>query len=376
MPKPKYIISEFEKDLLIHELSLKTGIIIKTKRDCKQLSLLISEKDRFLSESTIYRLFIHNNQNYTPYMHTLDVLSEYCDYADWADFIQKNEPRRSLIHLVGKNHSENQVKSFLTCSIIQNDYKILKNYLLQFNYEVSDKDCHIVGNDAFKALLEHPKSCKKFYNELCGVPIIRRSFFELLADPDFELNDYHIGLELYLKQTLNSSSEKEIQDKIFAMSLLSRNAFMNGKKRDFLKNIQGLKKLKDEVILEGDHIATFPKARCLMYMILYFNGFKSENDQLNYENWLLDLLSNEKSSFTYEDSKIWSHTILDIYPYLIQKDQFKTIVGAICKDFEKLYPKIIWKNERDLHFDKVFQYTNPNASAHWKKIWKSHNASA
>ena len=90
MPKPKYIVSPIELDLLLQEIYLKTGIIIQTKRDCKKISELISDSDNFISESTVYRLFVLKNKSYTPYMHTLDVLSVFCGHKNWADWNKKN----------------------------------------------------------------------------------------------------------------------------------------------------------------------------------------------------------------------------------------------------------------------------------------------
>ena len=368
MPKPKYLVSDFEKDLLIHELSIKTGIIIKTKKDCRYVAKLVSEKDRFISESTIYRIFVLNDEGYTPYMHTLNVLSEFCNYSGWADFVQKNDSPRSIVHLVGNVPPKNEIKSFLTCSVIANDYKILKSYLIQLPYATPDKHCHIIGNDLFKALAEHPGSCKKLYKELSGVPVIRKSFFELLADPDFELCDYDIGLKYYLKNTSKSSNFKATQDKIFALSLLSRNSFIKNES-DFVQNINALKNLKDILIRELDYFDTFPKARCFNYMILYFKGMGCEKDQINYENWLIDFLSDEKNKFNYTDSKIWIHTILDMSPYIIQWPKFENLIHSITGVFIELYPDNIWKSTNQLNLKKLQRYTNPNASAHWKKIW-------
>ena len=91
MPKPRYKVSNFEKDLLLHNIYMKTGFIIQTKSDCSKIARIVSEKNDFISESTIYRLFLLKNKSYTPYMHTLNVLSKFCEYENWPDLIKKNQ---------------------------------------------------------------------------------------------------------------------------------------------------------------------------------------------------------------------------------------------------------------------------------------------
>lgn len=370
MPKPKYIVSDFEKDLLIHELFLKTGITIKTKRDCRRIAELISQNESYISESTLYRIFVYVTDKYTPYMHTLNILSEFCNYSGWDDFILKNESPKTLIGRIGGHGVKNNVKSFSTCSIMNNEYKILKNYFLQFSDETSIKHCHIIGNDIFKALLEHSESCKNFYAELSDVPIIRKSFFELLADPDFELWHYEYGLQQYLKNTREDGSVKEIQDKMFALALLSRNCFINGDRLCFVKNIKLLKKMETEVRKELKHIATFPKARFLTYLILYYKELKSSNDQMDYENWLITYLYSQRDTLNFQDSKIWIHTIIDMYLNVLQRERFYKLIEAFLEDFKELYPTKIWNKQGGLDFLILSKCTNQNASAHWKEIWR------
>ena len=370
MPKPSYIVSNFEKDILLQNIYLNTGIIIQTKRDCAKISRIISNKNDLISESTIYRLFILKNNSYTPYMHTLNLLSKFCKYENWADLIKKNQSIRNTLYPYNLEKL-NGFDGILSCSIKSNDFKVLRNYLMQFPYQTSETKCHIVGNEAFKSLLEYPKSCLSFYKSFCDVPIMRKSFFELLADPDFELPHYDIALQQYLKTTVNDASSNQIQDNIFAMSLLIRHYYLSDNKSAFEKYIKLLYKYENEIIREHERIYTFPKARFFVYKVLYYKAFKSENDQRNYEKWLLDYLLEEKYKFRIEDANIWIHTILDMKPFLVESTEFENTVRSIISLFTNMYPDNFTNETEYLDTSKILDFTNPNSSAHWKKIWKN-----
>lgn len=90
MPKPLYDINNFSLTELKKQVSLKVGFPIWTKPDCEKMSSLIeAETKNYISESTLYRIFLQNNAN-KPYLHTLDTLSKFCGYKDWSDFLNKN----------------------------------------------------------------------------------------------------------------------------------------------------------------------------------------------------------------------------------------------------------------------------------------------
>jgi len=71
MPKPKYILSDYLKKGLYRQITDTVNFPIYTKADCRRISELIHTKTAPVSESTLYRLFLSNNQNNVPYVHTL-----------------------------------------------------------------------------------------------------------------------------------------------------------------------------------------------------------------------------------------------------------------------------------------------------------------
>jgi hypothetical protein len=84
MPKPQYILSAYHKHKLYWKIVDTVSFPIINSADCKKISDLIRIKNLPpVSVSTLYRLFLSENTNYTPYLHTLDVLAIFCGYANW-----------------------------------------------------------------------------------------------------------------------------------------------------------------------------------------------------------------------------------------------------------------------------------------------------
>ena len=367
MPKPKYIISDFEKELIRHEIFQKKGIKIQTKAHCKFIENEIQQIGGILSESTIYRIFILKNNLYTPYMHSLNVLAEYCGYADWYDFMQQSHNHRKLIHPHLPLEEANRIESMISLSITNREYAVMKKYFLQFEYHTSDEYCHQVGNEIFKTLMTNPKSCLSFYQYFSDVPIIRKSFFELLADPDFELCMYENAILTYLKYTTISSNISYINDYVFANSLLFRYYYLHNKSALFEETGRAIYESTKNIMECLDDIHTFPKARFLVYKVLWLSTMKSKNHQIKYEKWLIHYISEQKESWTYQDSKIWIHTILDILTYIIDKKPFIKHVKLILTDHKHLYPLQKINTEKDVK--KLLSLSNPNASSYWKEFW-------
>ncbi|MDC0302439.1 hypothetical protein OAL39_01910, partial [bacterium] len=269
------------------------------------VSELIEINGDLISESTLYRMFIQKTTSYTPYMHTLNVLSMYCGFERWQDLIQNNEHHKSAISTIATEIPELSFDSFVQVSIALKQYKVLKNYFLQFPLDTSDSVCHIVGNDVFKSLLLNQDSCISFFKEFSNVPIIRKSFFELLADPEFDLKHYDFGLNSYLINTNTQSSINAMQDGIFARSLLTRYFFFQKQKLPFEEVSRELYSNEGSIHRNQKEIAPFPLARYLIYKILYLKALKSKQEQLNYEYWLLDFLQEKQKTMSYPESKIW-----------------------------------------------------------------------
>jgi len=71
-------------------VELKYGKKITYQKDCTYLSYNILEATGLLiSPSTLRRLFGFLTTNSNPSRASLDILSQYCGFTDWSDFITK-----------------------------------------------------------------------------------------------------------------------------------------------------------------------------------------------------------------------------------------------------------------------------------------------
>ena len=119
-----------------------------------------------------------------------------------------------------------------------NQYNIQTNLIALNFYHKSWKPLHHLFenlssdpqyNESFRFMFEFghmfysifqwsPNSESEFYKHFIKYPIIRKSFFELNADPDFVLPQYIQGLNNYIK-TIDKQSANHINDLIFALCL-------------------------------------------------------------------------------------------------------------------------------------------------------------
>jgi hypothetical protein len=86
MPKPKFRISQAVLNALKMKLEDALSYRILSKPDCKQAALVISEKTgKKISESTVYRLFLWENNINSPYVQTLEILADFIGYPSWVE---------------------------------------------------------------------------------------------------------------------------------------------------------------------------------------------------------------------------------------------------------------------------------------------------
>ena len=178
---------------------------------------------------------------------------------------------------------------------------------------------------------------------------------------------YENGVLTYLKNTTNSSEIGHINDFTFANSLLFRYYFLNNKSALFAEIGKSLYESKKNIMECIDDIHSFPKARFLLYKILWLRSMKSKNHQIKYEKWLIHYIGKHKEYWTYQDSKIWIHTILDILTYIQDKTSFMKELKLILVDHKHMYPLQKIKTQKDIK--KLLSLSNPNASNYWKDFW-------
>ena len=357
MPKPSIQINEDIIRLLSFEISLKIGFRIRSKTDCKSLSEFIKKKGLGpVSVSTLYRLLVWENNTHTPYLHTLDILAQVCGRANWAEFELFDDTRREFIQNLGNMAFTNK-PSLLHFVIRNGNFEALADYLKQVEGTLKEDEKFLLGLEVYNALAKI-KDNKAFFDVFARNKEIRIGFFEFLADPDFNLNDYDYGLEKYIEASDPPSSTKGLQDRMFAHSLLLRWFYMNGN-HDHAK-YHG-RELYEELIptdTDWEQLHIFPKARYQCYKLYYFQLTREKEKFDNHVKALLKLFSLKKMSN--DEKRMLFHTIIDTFSYLPFEYQ-SYMRQRIFKDFKELF-MYLPQHFQELSFKELAPYFSKNAT--------------
>jgi hypothetical protein len=287
-------------------------------------------------------LFLLEGNKNTPYQHTLDILAQFIGQKDWFSFEKYFTEITDFQNLYGVFPDQQQYKSLLSFNIHHGSLKPLYHFLEQFPTDISIDKKLILGRDIYKSLKTNPNNNVEFYKEFHALPIIREGFFELLADPDFSIPDYEMGLSFYLNNIKPHHSIKALQDYIFANSLLLRYYFIKGKKANVLELGKAL--YLDLSLSEKDlgAVYVFPKMRYFCYRLFYDEATVGFNQ--NYFDWLLDFIFRELENANLIETRIIIHTVCDtlqIYPKL-QEEIFNQLVLKCPHIFTK-FPNYIFQ---------------------------------
>lgn len=265
----------YKKELLIC-LNLKVRFKIKTKHDCGVLAHLIAQDERInemVSESTIYRMFVHQGPyNTRPYQNTLDIMARFCDYENWDDFCESLD-LRSIRRQWNGRYAENPegntlLKSCLKFHAFDPVYDYLKD--LEPEEDLEAKLHFDLGEDLYKALNAVPEATRGFYAHFSSLPIVRVAFFESLADPEFRVPNYEYGLKCYLRHIDDLATHKGKQDYVFGNSLLFRHYFKNNRREEWInlgERLFGEMAINESLVPHQIHI--FPFSRQLAYRLLF-----------------------------------------------------------------------------------------------------------
>ncbi len=312
MPKPTYKISVFLLNSLKWELEKKINYRINSKLDCRKISSLILEKTgKTVSESTLYRIFLWEGNQNTPYLHTLEIISEFLEFKNWFSLEKHFNELAQFQMLYGVLPDQQQHKSLLSINLQQGILKPLYSFLEQFPSDLTFEKKALIGEEIFKSVLNAKNDNLEFYKQFHTLPIVREGFFEIFADPDFHVKNYEIGLNYYLHQIAPHQSLRALQDFLFANSLLLRYNFLKGIKEKVLKIGRHLYHDLNLNEKELRELYIFPKIRYYAYRLMYeymLNGFN-----YNYWEWLFEFaLKEAKNTKNIDERRIVIHTILDV----------------------------------------------------------------
>ena len=362
MPKPKHLLNFYCKSELQNKIQDKIGFRIVNKIDCKKLSELIrNENLPVISESTLYRIFIVENHKSTPYLHTLNILSQFINYADWEDL---SKVLNNHIHFQMKygqfNHNDKLTKSLITCCIESNNLSPFLKFCKQLPLYLSDEEVHLIGEEIYLALLNNPNPDQNiyFFKSASHLPIIRKAFFEFMADPKFKIPHYSYGIECYID---NIQDKRNIQDFIFAKALLLINNVYKDDKESALMTAEELYIKNTYSEDELNSIYIYPCIRFLAYHIFYLEMIgKSIASYLEY---LFNYIKNRFHLWGHLEKRIVFHTLCETL-FLCQTNteiQEKEL-KELFKDLYLYYPD--YYNE--LSLQKLLIYINANSFATYK----------
>lgn len=205
------------------------GFSIVAKKDCRALAELIRERTgETLSEATLYRLFLSNENGHKFYLSTYNILSVFVGFANWESFCHQLAKNEDSVGSAGVATMIDSKLNLLDHVFAHNGWHIAKDYFDHLNLNRQDEVYHLVGWTIYNALKNHPEKEREFYNHFAGHAIVRAAFFELACDPDFHLPNYAFGLERYIAEISNMPKEVRLRDTVFAQSLLVRHAFLDG----------------------------------------------------------------------------------------------------------------------------------------------------
>jgi len=364
MPKPKYILSTFYKSKLYWKLVETVCFPILTKSDCKKISDLIAFKNLpRVSESTLYRLLLLKNNDQTPYLHTLDILALFCGFANWQKLEHHFNEVSKFEYSYGKfSNRNNETNSLLKICIHRNDLKSLYEFSEQFDTSLNFEKKLILGAEFYYSLKSNKNKNKNFYKNFSQLPIVRESFYELFADPNFEINDYELGLSYYLSGTKPYKSIQSLQDFIFGNSLLFRYYYLSDKKTE--ANKIGKKIYEENSFSESDlnKLYIFPRIRYLAYKLFYYYLNNQILKAKKHEEWLIDYAEKTIDKLELVEKRILFYTIADVFcnnnfTIVERHEELKT---TFKKLFE-LLPDYLIK----LPLKSIIPYLDQNASVRW-----------
>jgi hypothetical protein len=360
MPKPKYLLSEYNKKEIFKKICIQVGFPIFTKLDCKKVSELITDSGfSGISESTIYRLFLWKGNTNRPYLHTLNTLAEFCGYSSWNDFELQQQEIDSFVLGYGKfQNSRVEVKSLISICIHENELKPLYAYTEQFetidDFEIKSK----FAKEIFNSTLTNSNN-EQFFKTFHHFPIIREFYFELLADPSFSIPNYESGIELYLKNIKPENSLKDLQDFIFGNCLLFRHYFLSKK----LAKAKKLGKILFENLALTDQqiseIHVFPVARYLSCKLMYLDMKNNLVETFDFIEELHDFLGKRMTEISLHEQRILFYNIGEAYIFngLITQQDHNQLKKLFAHLFDQLPSQLI--NQK---LEKIVPYFNKNGS--------------
>ncbi len=305
MPKPKHPIDAYCMQRLKDEVQIFVGIRVSNRPSCNRLrEELFSNYGFNISLSTLARFFLETNADNHFYLDTLD---KFCNLVrvgcDWNSYCQQVIEQRDKSLSLGLNNESDIRCSLLYINFENSGWKSLHSFFDRIESFVDNANFHYLsfnlGVSLHKILAYNPLYERSLYKHFISYPSIRRSYFELLADPEFKLPDYKNGLSSYGK-TIDYSSPNASNDLCFYLAMICLKEEKNGSISTFRETAaQLIHNFSLRNIIELN-IHPFNIGRFLAVKLIYTHLFKLEDFDQHFNDILHFVKSNINSWNAYQ----------------------------------------------------------------------------
>lgn len=364
MPKPSYNISPITISELKNEVLKMASFPIRTKADAGYLALLMKRNGvDGVSESTIVRFLNQSKNDHKFYLNTLDKFAVFCGRKDFDDFEKwlKNESEIGFSY--GKIRDvKNQTKSLIKICLYQKQYKPIREYVEQFEDLSIDSQLRL-GFEFYQSLLTNSSSNIRFYKDFSHIKVIRESFFERCFDPDFNIPDYEIGFNYYLKNINPEQSKSQLQDYIFGNCVLLRHYYIKKNYNKAIKHASNLY-LTYDFNNNMDTLFIYPKMRYLSYRILYFKLINDQRKLLDQVKEILYYCKDNANNSDYFEQRIVFSCIADTFILAGVGEKYKLELKNTFSELLKSYSDDFLNHS----LNYVLKYTDMNGIRTFKTI--------
>jgi hypothetical protein len=305
MPKPKHSIDAYCIQRLKAEIQLFVGIQVINRPSCMSLSEeLKAHYGLSISSSTIARLFLNDTENHHFYLDTLDKFTDLVQKGStWGQYCESVLTQKDQALSIGIHHDIDFRNTLLYINFEFSGWKVIRNYFERLQPYLNHSNYQYITFDLGGALHRIVQSNVSFerslYKNFVGFEAVRRSYFELLADPDFKLPNYKEGLIRYGK-TIDYSHPNAANDLCFYLSMLCLNEDKIGKLDSFSEHYA---KLIDNFNLQNVvnlYVHPFNIGRFLAVLLIHNYRFQTVSYDACFSDLILFIKTNLNRWNAYE----------------------------------------------------------------------------
>jgi hypothetical protein len=334
MPKPKHTIENKYINSLRNELQSTLGMTVKNRPDTEKFSVLIRHiHDLYISASTITRLFLNAESNHHFYLDTLDKLASIINKNyNWEAFCLSCDESSKQLRKIGAFEENNFGTNLIALNFKHTSWKplhdLFENLSSANNEFRTYRFMHEFGFQFYAILNLFPQTEIQFYKLFSKYSIIRNSFFEFNADPDFLLPNYNLGIEYYIKN-IDYNDSNAINDLLFAKCLHFYSALNKLDIQEMNRKIHELKSCisSDKLLSTGIH--PFNCGRYLASIVYnsYYNRINQFDNEIDSAiNWF-QVYSPQIDS--YAKRVISFHLLEAFYTLKVNESRFQFILNQL-----------------------------------------------